>query len=126
MARADAHIGVSSVTCANVVLRNDVHESKVRVIPNAVDGEVFKPKVKEKNERVNVVVLSRLCYRKGTDILIKVIPSIVRSCHDVDFTIGGDGNKSLPLREMIERHGIESRVTMIGSVGRDDVADFLR
>ncbi|GMI03309.1 hypothetical protein TrVE_jg4118 [Triparma verrucosa] len=126
VARADAHIGVSSVTCANVVLRNDVHESKVRVIPNAVDGEVFKPKVKEKNERVNVVVLSRLCYRKGTDILIKVIPSIVRSCHDVDFTIGGDGNKSLPLREMIERHGIESRVTMIGSVGRDDVADFLR
>ncbi|GMI01788.1 hypothetical protein TrLO_g3132 [Triparma laevis f. longispina] len=130
VARADMHIGVSEVTCANVVLRNKIDPNKVKTIPNAVDGLVFKPLIKSekgnKYDRIKIVVLSRLCYRKGTDILIKVIPEIIRTNPHVDFLIGGDGNKSLPLLEMIENRNLESRVTMFGSVSRDNVPSFLQ
>lgn len=43
---------------------------------------------------MKIVYVSRLEYRKGTDLLIDVIPSIIDLYgQKVSFIIGGDGNK---------------------------------
>ena len=64
-------------------------------------------------------------YRKGIDLLVGVIPHICRDLAHVDFIIGGDGNKFLNLKEMVERERLQDRVEFLGSVPHVDVRSVL-
>ena len=70
--------------------------------------------------------MSRLVYRKGTDILAGVIPTICDRFPDVDFLIGGDGPKRLAIEEIREKAGLLDRVTLLGAVDHAKVPDVLR
>lgn len=68
---------------------------KIFVIPNAVDTTRFSPDrslIHPKN-KINIVVMCRMTYRKGVDLLVDIIPEIVKKHNDVHFVIGGDGPK---------------------------------
>jgi phosphatidylinositol N-acetylglucosaminyltransferase subunit A len=103
----------------------------VAVIPNAVDPSQFSPPAASTTpsgarlDRIVVVVLSRLVYRKGVDLLTSIVPIVCRSVDFVDFVIGGDGNKMLQVREMVERFRLHERVTLLGAVPHDQVRDVL-
>ena len=75
--------------------------------------------------RITVVVVSRLVYRKGVDLLVGIIPPICKAFSQVDFLIGGDGNKKLSLEEMVERERLQDRVKFLGSVPHGSVRDVL-
>eukprot|EP00980_Cylindrotheca_fusiformis_P002842 scaffold672_cov126-Cylindrotheca_fusiformis.AAC.43 len=75
---------------------------------------------------IKVVVVSRLVYRKGVDLLVGIIPQIAHQLPQVDFIIGGDGNKMLSLQEMVERERLQDRIEFLGSVPHADVAGVLR
>lgn len=77
------------------------------------------------NSQVRIVVVSRLVYRKGVDLMIEVIPAICKSYPNVVFVIGGSGPMSIDLQEMIERHGLQDRVEMLGAVEHHKVRDVL-
>lgn len=101
----------------NLVLRAALRASEVSVIPNAVDTRRFRPDVRRRSSDVTVVVVSRLTYRKGVDLLVGAIPVICRRPRayrpnifggvvrhpEVKWLIGGSGPKQLLLDEMIER-----------------------
>ena len=76
--------------------------------------------------RVTIVVVSRLVYRKGTDLLAGVIPIICAKYPNVDFLIGGDGPKRLAIEEIREKAGLLDRVTLLGAVDHAKVPDVLR
>ncbi|MCL4139377.1 UNVERIFIED_CONTAM: hypothetical protein GTU68_060936, partial [Idotea baltica] len=68
-------ICVSYVGKENTVLRANVDPDRVSVIPNALDSDLFRPDVQKRpKEKINVVILSRLQYRKGVDLQ----PAIIR------------------------------------------------
>lgn len=107
--------------------------SNVSVIPNAIDTTKFVPDPSKRDpNKITVVVMSRLVYRKGIDLLIEVIPHICKMFPSVQFIIGkhvhdvcllnfscpkgGDGPKRLPLEEMREKYQLHDRVEMLGSV----------
>lgn len=71
------------------------------------------------------MVVSRLVYRKGVDLLVGIIPNVCRKLNNVDFIIGGDGAKLLQLQEMVERERLQERVEFLGSVPHDQVRDVL-
>lgn len=129
----DAAICVSHTCRDNFILRARVREpGRVVVIPNAIDASNFTP-VSGKSpdsaagsDRIKVVVVSRLVYRKGVDLLVGVIPTICRDRPQVDFIIGGDGAKMLDLQEMVERERLEDRVECLGAVPHAHVQDVLR
>jgi phosphatidylinositol glycan class A protein len=143
----DAAICVSHTCRDNFMLRARVQKpDKVTVIPNAIDASRFTPASlvahEDKDEqngtntasnnnnhknvtRIKVVVVSRLVYRKGVDILVGVIPIICRECPNVDFIIGGDGNKLLMLQEMVERERLDHRVEFLGAVPSAQVRNVL-
>lgn len=75
--------------------------------------------------RIKIVVVSRLVFRKGIDLLVGVIPHICRELEQVDFIIGGDGNKLLNLKEMVERERLQDRVEFLGSVPHVQVRSVL-
>jgi len=126
MSTVGAAICVSHTCRDNFILRAKVMPSIVHVIPNAVDSTKFIPDPsKRDNNRVTVVVVSRLVYRKGVDLLVGIIPPICRAFPHVDFIIGGDGNKKLLLEEMVERERLQDQVDFLGFVPHRSVRDVL-
>ncbi len=127
MSTVGAAICVSKVCRENYIMRADVRPSIVHVIPNAVDSSRFTPQTSNycRNSKVTVVVVSRLVFRKGVDLLVGIIPVICKAYPEVDFLIGGDGSKKSSLEEMVERDGLQDRVEFLGFVPHRDVRDVL-
>ena len=149
LSQIDYAICVSHTCRDNLILRAKVRRrdddgeggkdggSKVKVIPNAIDPTKFTPgpagdsKNPSKSDggeddgRLKIVIISRLVYRKGVDLLVGIIPNVCRCFDDVDFIVGGDGSKMLPLQEMVERERLQDRVEFLGSVPHSDVRDVL-
>ncbi|KAE9600592.1 hypothetical protein Lal_00046226 [Lupinus albus] len=119
-------ICVSHTSKENTVLRSGLPPQKVFVIPNAVDTSMFKPAVERPSRsEIVIVVISRLVYRKGTDLLVEVIPEVCRLHPNVRFIIGGDGPKRVRLEEMREKHCLQDRVEMLGAVPHSQVQPVL-
>ncbi|KAL5193719.1 Phosphatidylinositol N-acetylglucosaminyltransferase subunit A [Glycine soja] len=119
-------ICVSHTSKENTVLRSGLPPEKVFVVPNAVDTAIFKPAVdRPSGSEIVIVVISRLVYRKGVDLLVEVIPEVCRLHPNVRFIIGGDGPKRVRLEEMREKHSLQDRVEMLGAVQHVQVRSVL-
>nr|KAG5685687.1 hypothetical protein BaRGS_027197 [Batillaria attramentaria] len=119
-------ICVSHTSKENTVLRSRLSPHQVSVIPNAVDAAMFVPDPSRRTPgKITVVVISRLVYRKGMDLLAGVIPVITAQYPEVCFLIGGDGPKRVLLEEVREQHELHDRVTFIGSLNHSEVRDVL-
>ena len=98
----------------------------ISVISNAVDTDVFTPDPSQRDvNKVTIVVISRLVYRKGMDLLAALIPIVCGRHTNVHFVIGGDGPKRVVLEEVIEVNNLQDRVTLLGSVPHEDVRGVL-
>ena len=141
---------VSHTSKENTVLRASINPLNVSVISNAVDASCFVPDVDKKRTRkntryetkkkkgleeggtsvdekgvVNIVIISRLVYRKGVDFLQVIIPYICTKYRHVNFIIGGDGPKLIMLEEIREKYQLHDRVSLLGSVKHRDVRSVL-
>lgn len=123
-------ICVSNTSRENLVIRGLVPPELVNVIPNAIDANQFQPNLSVRNaepkNRINIVVISRLVYRKGVDILIRLIPLLCLSDSRIHFIIGGDGVRRVEVDETCEKHALQGRVEMLGSIPSRDVARVLQ
>lgn len=131
----------------NTVLRASLDPLMVSVIPNAVVAENFRPlaytpragdrppgapaeirpqaKPIGPNDTITIVVISRLFYNKGTDLLIAAIPRILASHPNVRFIIAGSGPKAIDLEQMLERNVLQDKVEMLGPVRHEEVRDVM-
>lgn len=119
-------ICVSHIGKENTVLRARVAKHRVSVIPNAVDTALFTPDPQQRpsNDAINIIVASRLVYRKGIDLLAGIIPRF-KNTPNVNFIIVGDGPKRDLLEEIREKTNMQDRVEMVGAVEHAKVRDVL-
>lgn len=123
----DQTISVSHIGRDNLILRCMINPKITNVIPNAVDFTKFLPdpnKIVE-DATINIVSISRQTYRKGTDLLIEVIPEICKLYSNVKFLIGGDGPKLILLQEMIKSANLEEKVILYGSLPHNKVREVM-
>lgn len=103
-------ICVSYTSKENTVLRAALDPEIVSVIPNAVDPTDFTPDLqKEGRKKITIVVVSRLVYRKGVDLLGGIIPEMCQKYPELHFLIGGEGPKRIILEEVRERYQLHDR-----------------
>ncbi|KAG8216346.1 glycosyltransferase family 4 protein [Butyriboletus roseoflavus] len=134
----DAVICVSHTGRENTVLRGQLFEpseedpsvsvvrSSVYTIPNALVAEQFTPSPQPQPlETINIVVISRLAYRKGIDLLVATAPRICAAFPNVNFIVGGDGPKLNDLLQARERHLLQDRIELLGPVRHRDVRNVL-
>lgn len=132
------------------MLRASLDPLMVSVIPNALVAENFEPLSYNANKKSNqnatfpnarsppplpqrlgphdmitIVVISRLFYNKGTDLLIAVIPRILARDPHVRFIIAGSGPQAIDLEQMLERRVLQDRVEMLGPVRHEEVRDVM-
>ncbi|KAJ5259604.1 hypothetical protein N7478_012585 [Penicillium angulare] len=143
----DHAICVSHTCKENTVLRASLDPLMVSVIPNAVVAENFcplsyaprapdhipaspadprpSPTPIGPNDTITIVVISRLFYNKGTDLLIAAIPRIIALNPNIRFIIAGSGPKAIDLEQMLERNVLQDKVEMLGSVRHEEVRDVM-
>ena len=133
----DAVICVSHTGRENTVLRaqlfdKDVYDpsklsmrNNVYVIPNALVVERFKPNPPPPSDTITIVVISRLAYRKGIDLLVATAPRICALFPHVNFVIGGSGPKLIDLLQMREKYRLQDRIELLGAVKPNDVCSVL-
>ncbi|KAL4073683.1 glycosyltransferase family 4 protein [Scleroderma citrinum] len=134
----DAVICVSHTGRENTVLRGQLFEPSdddpsvsvvrpsVYTIPNALVAEQFTPSPQpQPSETINIVVLSRLAYRKGIDLLVATAPRVCAAFPNVKFIVGGDGPKLNDLLQVRERYMLQDRMELLGSVRHRDVRNVL-
>jgi phosphatidylinositol glycan class A protein len=119
----------------------------VSVIPNAVVADDFRPLSRAEayhqsgndsrngnplsptrsvpNDTITIVIVSRLFYNKGIDLLIAAIPRLCAAYPFVRFIIGGSGPKAIDLEQMIERNVLQDRVEMLGAIRHEEVRDIM-
>jgi phosphatidylinositol glycan class A protein len=115
----------------------------VSVIPNAVVAENFRPldypsqhptgfghytppaRQLGPHDPITIVVISRLFYNKGTDLLTAAIPRILENHPNTRFIIAGSGPKAIDLEQMIEQNVLQDRVEMLGPIRHEDVRDVM-
>ncbi|KAK5861150.1 hypothetical protein PBY51_022567 [Eleginops maclovinus] len=117
---------VSYTSKENTVLRAALNPEIVSVIPNAVDPTDFTPDPSQRqDDRITIVVVSRLVYRKGIDLLGGIIPELCLKHPDLQFLIGGEGPKRLVLEEVREKYQLHDRVRLLGALEHKDVRSVL-
>lgn len=122
-------ICVSNTSKENTVLRAALNPNNVHVIPNAILSDQFYPETNvnplSSLDSITVIVLCRLVYRKGIDLLVDLIPDICTRFPHVNFLIAGEGPKKIELEQMRERFCLHERVQMIGAVPAESVRSVL-
>ncbi|KAI0136902.1 hypothetical protein BJ170DRAFT_603676 [Xylariales sp. AK1849] len=141
------HIICVSHTCKeNTTLRASLDPPMVSVIPNAIESKNFYPLNYPAepdftgaafgqapraahhlgpNDPITIVVISRLFYNKGTDLLTASIPRILENHPNTRFIIAGSGPKAIDLEQMIEQNVLQDKVEMLGSVRHEQVRDVM-
>jgi phosphatidylinositol glycan class A protein len=130
LATVDAAIGVSRACRDNLQQRTRLPDAALFVVPNGVAAGQFTPAPSRRRtgaagDRITVVVVSRLAFRKGVDLLMGILPQICHAMEHVDFFIAGDGNKRGALEGVVASHGLEGRVTLLGALPHAQVRDVL-
>ncbi|WUR02299.1 glycosyltransferase [Vairimorpha necatrix] len=121
----DRCICVSKTSQGNFIQRNCLPKNIVKVIPNAVKAENFYPNINKPKGKV-VIILSRLFYRKGIDLLIKAIPLICQQDKEIKILIAGEGPKRDEIEQIVDENQLSHRVQVFGEVKHQDAGKFLR
>eukprot|EP00371_Babesia_bovis_P003337 XP_001611984.1 glycosyl transferase [Babesia bovis T2Bo] len=91
-----------------------------------LESDAFKPRSEPRNDdKIVIVVISRLTAIKGAMLLNAVIPIVCHRHANVNFIIGGDGPYYASIAEIIDKHYLHDRVTLLGTVPNHKVNDVL-
>jgi phosphatidyl-myo-inositol dimannoside synthase len=104
--------------------------ASLEYLPPGVDTDRFRPdpagraELRDRyalGERPTVVCVSRLVPRKGQDVLIKALPSILRRVDGAALVIVGGGPYLDTLRGLARDCGVAQHVTFTGAVPGDEL-----
>lgn len=109
---------------AQEIVRFGCPSEKIKVIPNAVDTNRFRPG-KERQENL-VVWVGRFVPEKGLRYLIKAAKTVVKDFKDVEFTLVGYGPLKANTIKLAFDYGLlNGTVHFTGPFDRNQVADIL-
>ena len=133
LARADRLIAVAGTLAADAATLGIAPE-RVRVIPNGVDPELFRPLPRGAARRALglpesgplVVSVGALSPRKGFHLLVEAAARLADRFPDLRLAIvggaGGEGDMGAELAAQAARLGVAERVAFPGAVRREDLA----
>lgn len=108
-------IWTPSTFSKNSFVSSGVDESKIHIIPNGVNREVFKPSDEvfplDTDKRFKILYVGGTIYRKGIDILLKVYSALFKKYHNVALVIKDMGGNSFYIGQTAD-----DMITKLGSM----------
>lgn len=126
-----------SHSLARLVRETAGNELDVRVIPNGIDPETFRPidpaaakrTLQLPDGRRHIVSVGQIREIKGFDRLVEILPEIRRQIGDVHLILigptAGESTYERHLRQLIRRKRVENSVSLIGQQDQSTVARYL-
>jgi glycosyltransferase involved in cell wall biosynthesis len=128
--KAKLIVAVSKYSMGRILTSYDVDKSKIRVVPNGVDSEKFKPRDQEAakqrfglgNEPC-VLFVGSLIPRKGLPFLVKAAEKIVKQQPQTKFLIVGEGPLKSQLQVSIAAQNLSGNFKFIGNLKDKQLSD---
>lgn len=125
LAAADVVVAVSQFTAD--LIRANGHPQRLAVIPNAADGDLYRPggDVTQLRQDLGVpsgrvlLTVGNVSERKAQDVVIRALPRILAACPDVTYVIAGLPSRREQFGELAAALGVESQVRFTGAVDRE-------
>jgi glycosyltransferase involved in cell wall biosynthesis len=124
-------VTISNYSLEKIQKYYGVAKSKVRIVPNGVDIEKFKPMdTKEVRQQFGlgnepcVLFVGSLIPRKGLPFLVEAAKKVVRAQSDTTFLIVGDGPLRNQLYDSLRTANLSGSFKFLGNV-KDKVLTFL-
>ena len=129
--KATALLAVSSFTKSSLIDAG-ISPDRVTVLSSGVDTARFKPG--ERSQRIIdryglanrhvLMTLARLDERKGQDMVIRAMPTILAAVPDAVYLIVGEGGYGERLRSLVSELRLGNAVVFAGAVADEEVAEF--
>jgi glycosyltransferase involved in cell wall biosynthesis len=122
--KATLIVTVSRYSAEKIVQLYDVDEAKIRIVPNGVDTQRFKPdehclELKHKiggNSKHIILFVGNLIPRKGLQFLIEAAKHVTKKSKDTKFVVVGDGPLKNHLISYSEKQGVSDKFAFLGNV----------
>ena len=108
---------------ADLMVKWEVDRGRIRTVPNAVDGEVFRPmNIQRPKHGFSLLTVARLdaseAY-KGIDSVISVVQGLAVLHPNIRYIVAGKGDDLVRLQELTKSTGVSERVEFLGFVPDD-------
>ncbi len=120
-------VTVSKYSSKKIIELYDVEESKIRIVPNGVDVEKFKPlgdcetvrhRIVGKDKQC-ILFVGRLIPRKGLHFLIEAAKHVVKERKETMFVLVGDGPLKNNLISYSRKQDVSDNFVFLGDVHDD-------
>jgi glycosyltransferase involved in cell wall biosynthesis len=118
-------VAVSNTTALRLISLLKMDKSKVVVIPNGVDLELFN-RIKSERKHNKIVYIGRLNWHKKIDLLIDAISIAKKHINDIHLEIIGDGPMKAKYEEYIKKKRLQNCITILGDVSDEELVKRLK
>ena len=125
-------ITISKYTKNKIIQLYEIEKEKIRIVPNGVDIQKFKPSKNQTiikrqfgvNNRPCVLFVGRLIPRKGLLFLVQAAKQIAKEEEQTIFVIAGDGPQRSQLIYNLEKNRILKNFIFLGDV-KDEILPLI-
>lgn len=126
---------ISNYTKRRILAAAPQLESKIFTLPNAIDGDKFKPKQKSEelakklgveNNKV-ILTIGRLAKSegyKGYDKVIQALPDVIKEIKNVKYILAGKGDDVGRIKQLVKDLKIEDYVVMPGYISEEELVNY--
>jgi glycosyltransferase involved in cell wall biosynthesis len=126
---ADLIVTISNYSLQKIRSHYNVDSAKVRIVPNGVDTERFKPNPDKTalrrqfglGEEPCVLFVGNLIARKGLPTLLEAAKKVVKERTDTKFLIVGEGPLKAPLSHAIASAGLMGNFRFLGNLSEEQL-----
>lgn len=116
----------------NELIQKGIPESRLAVVPNGVDTNIFQPREKNREIMIRYGLDHSIVFgfigsiRKieGLALLLENLRNIIRANKKIRVLIVGDGDELPTLKDVCKKNGILEFVTFSGRVNHDQILDY--
>jgi len=130
--KANTIITISKYTQNKIIQLYEIEKEKIRIVPNGVDIQKFKPRKNQStikrqigiNNRQCVLFVGRLIPRKGLSFLVQAAKHIIKEKEHTAFVIVGDGPQKNQLISYLEKNRIRKNFIFLGDI-KDEILPLI-
>src|SRR5665647_2734877 len=127
--KATIIVTISNYSLEKIKKYYGIEQSKVRIVPNGVDIEKFKPMdIKEVRQQFGlgnelcVLFVGSLIPRKGLPFLVEAAKKIVKENAETKFLIVGEGPQKNQLTVTLKSANLSGNFKFLGNLKEDDLS----
>ncbi len=101
--------------------------TRVGVVPNPIDDELFAPVTQDAEVAGSILVVGRVERNKGQDVLLEALPAIREAVPQAHLrVVGADGGAAEQLGRRARELGVSEAIAFEGSVAREELPSAYR